>query len=406
MNRIKNMNIFQEHHLTIALTQECLNVARKFANQQDTFEKGKQVLLNTLAVCAVRNFLAEISFDTDLNASDSWNPSVRCFHDVADIVLPGLGKLECRPVSNTKTAIYLPPEVRENRIGYIFVQFQEELANVELLGFYRSLDPFYPPQEIQIAELETIENLSDYLFSLEIAHDYLANNEELAIKLKHKFNPESLTEIIAQFERIIYTFKKDKWEDEGTKVIARLVNTKLNDENRDLKDLAKHLVDKLGEIWGEAFLDQQMSASEWSVIKFIKEKNSHIAQQIGWLLGRFEPNLAVARNMTEQELKQIYLFRKLEIAGQQYELRIFSPDAYEEKLWRFQLRNSSVDALIPGGFKLKLFTEDRQPFEGNEDIATSAVEELYIDVSLESGMGLIWEIEPIPEGYIPEILRF
>jgi Protein of unknown function (DUF1822) len=79
------------------------------------------------------------------------------------------------------------------------------------------------------------------------------------------------------------------------------------------------------------------------------------------------------------------------------------PDA---PIWRFQLRNATVGAAIPGGFKLRLLTEDLQPFPNNEDIATTAVEQLFVEVALEAGEGIVWEIEPLPENYDREILKF
>ena len=37
---------------------------------------------------------------------------------------------------------------------------------------------------------------------------------------------------------------------------------------------------------------------------------------------------------------------------------------------------------------------------------TTAVEQLYIEVAIAPGEGLVWEIEPIPDNYEREILRF
>jgi hypothetical protein len=65
-----------------------------------------------------------------------------------------------------------------------------------------------------------------------------------------------------------------------------------------------------------------------------------------------------------------------------------------------------MGARIPSGFKLRLLTEDLQDFENNEDVATTAVDHLFVEVALEPGEGLVWEIEPMPENYDREILRF
>jgi hypothetical protein len=34
------------------------------------------------------------------------------------------------------------------------------------------------------------------------------------------------------------------------------------------------------------------------------------------------------------------------------------------------------------------------------------VEQLYIEVALEPGEGIVWEIEPLPDNYDREILKF
>ena len=69
--------------------------------------------------------------------------------------------------------------------------------------------------------------------------------------------------------------------------------------------------------------------------------------------------------------------------GQIYELTITPQSQLNATIWYFELRNAAVGAAIPGGFKLRLLTEDLQPFPNNEDIATTAVEQLYVEVALE-----------------------
>ncbi|MER3477382.1 MAG: hypothetical protein C4287_13920, partial [Leptolyngbya sp. ERB_1_2] len=76
-----------------------------------------------------------------------------------------------------------------------------------------------------------------------------------------------------------------------------------------------------------------------------------------------------------------------------------------EDVWRFELQ-STAGALIPGGFKLRLLTEDLLPFENNEDVATNAIDCLYLEVRLAPGDALVWETEPLPESYEREILCF
>jgi hypothetical protein len=47
-----------------------------------------------------------------------------------------------------------------------------------------------------------------------------------------------------------------------------------------------------------------------------------------------------------------------------------------------------------------------QAFEGNEDIAKTPVDKLCLEVTLESGEGIVWEVEPTPVNYERETLRF
>ncbi|HEY9704945.1 MAG TPA: DUF1822 family protein, partial [Allocoleopsis sp.] len=82
----------------VPLNQSFHETALKFAKEQNTTAKGKQVYLNTLAVLAVNDFVQWLHIETDLESSDSWNIVVRLFQNVADLVLPNLGTIECIPV--------------------------------------------------------------------------------------------------------------------------------------------------------------------------------------------------------------------------------------------------------------------------------------------------------------------
>jgi hypothetical protein len=259
------MNTTEEYYYTIELTPEHHQVAKKFAIQQDTTEKAKQVYLNTLAVFAVETFLEEISFPPDLEAGDSWNAGIRCFHDVADLLIPDIGKIECRPILPGDTKVSLPIEVLEDRIAYVAVQFQEELDRVQLLGYHPTLDPESPSQELEISQLEPIEDLIDYLFRLELA----INDDDVVAKVREKFDPKSISEIVAQLERIYRTCDElDRRHVAGdflTELTGKVKETSQTssvrnfrsessdfdeDNEEDLTDLAEALLDKLSEIWG------------------------------------------------------------------------------------------------------------------------------------------------------------
>lgn len=158
--------------------------------------------------------------------------------------------------------------------------------------------------------------------------------------------------------------------------------------------------------WRQHLYERRQGLPEqWSILQWLRSGISSLAQQIGWERVEFQPSLVGARGL-ELAPTSAALSRQLVIAGQHYELRVLPQGSPQQRIWRFELRNSSVGTLIPGGFKLRLLTEDLQAFENNEDTAVTAVDQLYIEVALEPGEGLVWEIEPTPENYDREILRF
>ena len=155
------MNLTLAQPLTVFLTPEAHQYAAQFAAEQATPEKGKQVYLNTLAVVAVQTYLKWINIKTAIHQSDCWDSSLRAIFNVADLVLPNIGKLECRPVLPGEKEFSLPPEVTENRIGYIAVQFEEDLNQVKILGFVsgRKINQFQ--ESISVSEIDSLDTLID-----------------------------------------------------------------------------------------------------------------------------------------------------------------------------------------------------------------------------------------------------
>lgn len=160
------MNTTAPPHLTIPLSNTAHNLGRQFAAQQATPEKGMRVYLNTLAVWAVHRYLKYLQIETELPLGDSWNPGLQALLDVADLLVPNLGKLECRPVLPNETVVALPPEVTQDRIGYLAIQFSDRLQDAQLLGFAPAVG-VNPLEELRIAELQPLDTLLDILDQLE-----------------------------------------------------------------------------------------------------------------------------------------------------------------------------------------------------------------------------------------------
>ncbi|QUY42471.1 DUF1822 family protein [Acaryochloris marina S15] len=141
--------------LALPITLTARQIAQGFGQQQSTPEKCQQVYLNTLAVLAVKEYLALMEIPCNLEASDSWNPVVRLCADVADLLIPGMGSLECRPILPGTPTCLLPPEVWSDRVGYLVVVIDDQQRRARILGF----TPTAQAGQIAIEHLQPLESL-------------------------------------------------------------------------------------------------------------------------------------------------------------------------------------------------------------------------------------------------------
>ncbi|GAB1543784.1 hypothetical protein NUACC21_64600 [Scytonema sp. NUACC21] len=148
--------------LTLPITLAARRTAQKFAMEQPSPEKAEQVRLNTLSVWVVHEYLEIMGISTNLKASDSWNPVVRLCADIADLEVPGIGRLECRSVPISKQTCYIPPETWEERVGYVVVQVDESSQEAKLLGFVRKATT----EELPLTQLQPLEDLIEHLGQL------------------------------------------------------------------------------------------------------------------------------------------------------------------------------------------------------------------------------------------------
>jgi Protein of unknown function (DUF1822) len=155
------MNVTNISHFTIALDKSAHRSAGNFAAKQTSPTKGRRVYLNTLAVSAVRQYLNCVcDLDIDLTHGYSWNPEVHSIMNVADLVIPNLGRIECVRVLPDVYEVILTPEIIDDRIGYVAVQFSEDLTSVELLGFVVKPEGGI----ININQLQPLEDLLDLIY--------------------------------------------------------------------------------------------------------------------------------------------------------------------------------------------------------------------------------------------------
>ena len=155
--------IQQKLTLSIPLTLTGHHAAQLFYQRHADPHKAKRVYVNTLVVEAVHTYLGWLGIVSDLQASDSWDPIIQTLADVADLEIPGQGKLECRPVLPGDTTCYIPPEAHDNRIGYLPVHLDTELKTATLLGFVPSANISVETEEVPLTHLQSIASLFDYL---------------------------------------------------------------------------------------------------------------------------------------------------------------------------------------------------------------------------------------------------
>jgi hypothetical protein len=198
-NLVENNNM---GFIEIPLGTEAHRYAEEFAAEQRNPQKGKQVYLNTLAVYAVHRYLDWINVETDLNQSDSWQSGTRMLLDVADLVLPDIGKLECRPVLPDEEILYLPEEVKGDRIGYVAVQFGQQLNQVELLGFIPGEYVIDSSEEIRLDKLHPLNDIIGHLVEQTEQNKLIALREWLERNYSPGWVPPADLILTSAFKRL------------------------------------------------------------------------------------------------------------------------------------------------------------------------------------------------------------
>lgn len=135
--------------------------AQRFRALHSHPDKAKQVYLNTLAVTAVQDYLAMMGYDSELSHSYSWQPVQQTLMDCADLMVQDYGRIECRSCLEGETEVLIPPEVWDDRIGYVIVQFSPSLREAQVLGVVSSVSQ----QRLSLEAIAPLEALSDLLRS-------------------------------------------------------------------------------------------------------------------------------------------------------------------------------------------------------------------------------------------------
>ena len=145
------------------------------------------------------------------------------------------------------------------------------------------------------------------------------------------------------------------------------------------------------------------------ILKWLKQGMVNASAEFGWKQIELAPDMVGARGAVEtkidsQNVPTSGLAKRIAIADMPYDFRIIPLG--ETGAWRFELACVTPGCVILPGITLRLLTENLESFEGNEDKATKPVSSLFIDVDLEPGESLVWQVEPSPDNYQLELLQF
>lgn len=155
--------------ISIPLNQADHTLALQFAQSQPTKEKQKQIYVNTLSVLVVKHYLDILGIQSDFASSNIAQPFQRLTADIADlkVVDPRLGQkgqIECRHLMQDEANIYIPMEAWEDRIAYVFVQFDLSYREGLILGFL----PTVSHERIPITQLQSLTQFLEFLYEPQI----------------------------------------------------------------------------------------------------------------------------------------------------------------------------------------------------------------------------------------------
>ena len=120
---ISQLHKMKNNLMEFPIDQQIYNLALAYASEQANLQNGLKFFYNTMTVWAVNYLLGWMECETILDKNDSENQVLQGVLDVADLMLPGIGKIQCCRIGEGETQIFVP--VQDDRIAYIFVQIPD-----------------------------------------------------------------------------------------------------------------------------------------------------------------------------------------------------------------------------------------------------------------------------------------
>jgi hypothetical protein len=123
-------------------------------------EIDRQIHLKSLALYAADWYLQCLQFKTRHDdRADWWIPYLA---QSAPLEIVKVGNLECIPVVNDTMMLTISPDLKDDRIGYLFVRIDDSLTSAEIIGFRSKYEYM-----VNLNRLQSTDDLIDYLCDLE-----------------------------------------------------------------------------------------------------------------------------------------------------------------------------------------------------------------------------------------------
>ncbi|MDP5339310.1 MAG: DUF1822 family protein [Nodularia sp. (in: cyanobacteria)] len=161
------LSVLRELAIPFPIPPSFRRQARVYASKYFTPAVQERVYLNTLAVFVADAYLRLLGFETNLSKPERWNVVNRLWSEANELELPGLGKLECCVIATEQESITIPSESLSDAndicIGYLFVEIASSQTAATLIGFLPAVHPEITDVEVPIADLQSMDDLADYL---------------------------------------------------------------------------------------------------------------------------------------------------------------------------------------------------------------------------------------------------
>jgi hypothetical protein len=168
--------IEQQNSLFVPLTDFAISEAEEMARCHQSIAKRKDVFDKSVALAGLADWLTyDLGLTADVAMGDFYDPLLRDCHDVADLIVQEMLKIECCIVEDGATDFMISPDVYPEmdsssnapRIAYVVVRLPDDLVELEILGFL-------PAVELASRDLTKPISLSELYASEDLAFEIRA----------------------------------------------------------------------------------------------------------------------------------------------------------------------------------------------------------------------------------------